>query len=287
MNTYKIPAKEFDLETTLTCGQTFNWHRIDGNLYEDGKTHFYTFKKGELVEIEKKNDELICQTKLEYGQVENLLGLKHDIESIFEEFPKDENLEKAQEALWGLRILQDEFFPCLISYLCSPQMRIERIKEMRDEIAKKYGGQIERNGRTYYRFPTLEELSKATEDELRNIGVGYRAKYIVETVKIMQDDFPSEKELKEMTYSEAKEELLKLYGVGEKVADCVLLFSLGFLEAYPVDTWADKVLKKHYEDLHSDDYEELSQNMRNYFGEYSGYAQEYLFHAARKNIIDV
>lgn len=287
MNSFKIPSENFDLEETMTCGQTFCWHRIDGELYEDGKPHFYTFRNQKPLIVEQKdNGDIIAETELPREEVERALGIHHDLEQIFETFPEDDNLEKARDELWGLRIVQDEFFPCMISYLLSPQMRIPRIKKMHNNIAREYGEKIEVNGRELLRFPTPEELAEATEEELRELGTGYRAKYIVETMKILQSDF-NHQEMDDMEYGDAREYMKQLYGVGDKVADCVLLFSKGFYEAYPIDTWAEKALKQNYPELHSDDYDEVSRNMREYFGDYSGYAQEYIFHAARNDIIDV
>ena len=284
MEEFKISAEDFDLEETMTCGQTFSWHRINGKLYSDGEPHFYTFKDGKPLVIEEKDGKLHVKTETDRETVEKALGLNHDLEEIFETFPEDENLEKAKEEMWGLRIVQDDFFPCLISYLCSPQMRIPRIKQMHNRIAENFGETVEFDGHELLRFPTLEELSKASEEDLRDLGVGYRAKYIIESMKILNDgfdpDFPEE-------YEDAREKMKELYGVGDKVADCVLLFSQEQLEAYPVDTWAMKAIKQQYPELHSDDYDELSRNMREYFGEYSGYAQEYIFHAARNGIIEV
>ena len=287
MQRYELSPEHFDLEETMTCGQTFCWHRIEGKLYEDGKTHFYTFRGQKPLIVEQKEDgRIIVETELPKQEVERALGLQHDLEDIFQTFPEDENLEQARQELWGLRIIQDEFFPCMISYLLSPQMRIPRIKKMHNDIARKYGGTQKVDGIELLRFPTAEELAEATEDELRDLGVGYRAKYIVETMEILEDDFNHE-EIEEMSYEDARDYMKQLYGVGDKVADCILLFSKGFYEAYPIDTWADQALKENYKNLHSEDYDELSGNMRDYFGKYSGYAQEYIFHAARNDIIDV
>lgn len=287
MEKFKISSEDFDLEATMTCGQTFCWHRIDGKLYEDGNPHFYTFRNQKPLIVEQKDSgEIIAKTELSRAEVEEALGLHHDLEDVFQTFPEDENLETARDELWGLRIIQDEFFPCMISYLLSPQMRIPRIKKMHNNIAEKYGETVEVEGRELLRFPTQEELAEATEDELRDLGTGYRAKYIVETMEILQNGF-EHREMDDMNYEEAREYMKNLYGVGDKVADCVLLFSKGFHEAYPIDTWADKALKQNYPELHSDDYDEVSRNMREHFGEYSGYAQEYIFHAARNDIIDV
>lgn len=287
MKEFSLDAENFDLESTMTCGQTFCWHRVSGKLYEDGKPHFYTFRDGKPLIVEQKDSgEIIAKTKLEKSEVEEALGLHKNLEDVFSTFPEDENLSTAREELWGLRIIQDEFFPCLISYLCSPQMRIPRIKKMHNEMAQEFGEVREINGVEMRRFPTLEELSKASEDQLRDLGVGYRAKYIVESVKILQEDFDVQK-FEDLNYEESREYMKELYGVGDKVADCVLLFSLGFHEAYPIDTWAQKALEKNYPELHTDDYSDTSRNMRDYFGKHAGYAQEYLFHAAREGIIDI
>ncbi|MFB6193151.1 MAG: DNA-3-methyladenine glycosylase [Candidatus Nanohaloarchaea archaeon] len=287
MEEYSIEAENFDLEETLTCGQTFSWHRTSGDLYDEGSNRFYTFRRGKPLIVEQVDGRLTAETPLDKKEVKNALGLHHDLEEVFSTFPQDEKLSEAREELWGLRIVQDEFFPTLIAYLLSPQMRIPRIKKMYNKIARKYGETVSIDGEKLLRFPARKELSQATEQELRDLGTGYRAKYIVETLKILEEKKMEPENLREMDYHDAKKELKKLYGVGDKVADCVLLFSLGFYEAYPIDTWAEKALKTHYSDLHSDDYTELSENMRNYFGEYSGYAQEYIFHAARQGHIEV
>lgn len=281
-----METRDFDLELTMTCGQTFCWNRVDGKLYGEGKPEFYSFRKGEPVFLEDKGDVVEVETELPREEVVRALGLDKDLKEIFAGFPQDKALEKAEEYLWGLRIVQDEFFPCLISYLCSPQMQIPRIKKMHNKIAENYGEKAVFEEREIYRFPTPEELSKASEDDLRDLGVGYRAKYIVESTEMVLNGFSPEK-VRDMDYYEAREEMKQLYGVGDKVADCVMLFSLGFYEAYPMDTWAMKALEKYYPELYSDDYEETSKKLREHFGEYSGYAQEYLFHAARQGIIEV
>lgn len=285
MNSFSINPSNFDLELTLTCGQTFCWSCFDGKLYGEGGERFYTFRRGKPLIVEEKEERVFVKTELSESEVRKALGLEEDLERIFSGFPDDRKIEKARKNFPGLRIVQDEFFPCLISYLCSPQMRISRIKEMHNDIARKWGGKVEVNGEELVRFPTQEELSEATEKELRDIGVGYRAKYIVETLEILEAGFDAEK-IDGMDYKEAREYMKQLYGVGDKVADCVLLFSKGFYEAPPLDTWAKKAMEKHYPELYSEEYGEMVENIQGRFGEYSGYAAEYLFHAAREGVID-
>ena len=283
MNVHEIHAPNFDLELTMTCGQTFCWHRTEGELYGEGDSKFYTFRKDKPIIVEKKDEKIVAETELSEEEVKEALGLDRSLEDIYSTFPDDEKLSNARDQLEGLRIINDEFFPCLISYLCSPQMRIPRIKEMHNSIAEKYGEKVSHEGNEYLRFPTVEELSEASEEDLRDLGLGYRAKYVVETVKILEEEGLTISD----DYEKAREDLKNLYGVGDKVADCVLLFSMNFHESYPLDTWALKTVEKHYPELHSEDYDEASRNLREYFGPYSGYAQEYLFHAARKGLIEV
>lgn len=274
-----------DLELTMTSGQTFNWNRVEGDFFEGGKEKFYTFKKDEPLIVEQKDGEIIAETPLSREEVEKTLGIRKDLDEIFETFPEDERLEKARREFSGLRVLEDEFFPTLVGYLLSPQNRIQRIKKLHDEIAERWGETVQFNGYTLRKFPSPEQL-EATEEELREIGTGYRAPYVVESTQKVREGFGPEK-VRSMEYEEAREEMKTLHGVGDKVADCVLLFSLGFLEAAPLDTWAKKVVEQFYPEIHASGYEETSRNFRKRFGNYSGYAQEYLFHAARNEVLEV
>jgi N-glycosylase/DNA lyase len=286
MNRCQLQAEHFDLEATMTCGQTFAWHRIDGDLYGEGRSEFYTFRNGKpLIVREKEGKELEIETDLPLEEAKIALGIEKNLEDVFESMPVDERLEAAMEEYWGLRVLQDEFLPCLVSYICSSQMRIERIKKMHDSIAERYGETVEYNGRELLKFPDREQLAQIEEEELRDMGLGYRAEYVAKTAEILQDF--DEEEIKEMEYEEAREKLKELHGVGNKVAECVMLFSLGFHEAVPLDTWGKKILKTHYPDIHHSRYEKASENVREHFGENAGYAQEYLFHAARNGVIEV
>lgn len=286
MKEYRFKSEDIDLELTLTCGQTFCWNRFEGELYGEGGNRFYTFRKGKPLIAEEKDEHILVETELSEQEVRKALDLETDLDKVFSGFPESEALERSMSELWGLRIINDEFFPCLISYLCSPQMRIPRIKKMHDDIAREFGEKVEFDGETLYRFPEPEELVEASEEELRELGVGYRAEYIVKSTEMIRNGYDHE-ELSGMKYEQAREHIKQLHGVGDKVADCVLLFSKGFHEAYPIDTWAQKCIEAHYPDLHHDNYEKTSENIRKHFGQKAGYAQEYLFHAARKDIIEV
>jgi len=203
---------------------------------------------------------------------------------------------QAIEAFKGLRILRQDPWECLISYICATYKNISAIKQMLSNLSKKFGDKIYLDEHYFYAFPTPQRLAKATAEELAKCGLGYRAKYVFETAKMVYENNFEVKSLRKLSYEKAKEELLNFPGAGLKVADCVLLFSLGKLEAFPVDVWIKHVILKYYESyfpnefirkisgkksLTSSEYKELNLFGRRYFGDYAGYAQEYLYHYER------
>jgi N-glycosylase/DNA lyase len=167
---------------------------------------------------------------------------------------------------------------------------------MLSNLCRKFGDKICFDGYNFYSFPIPERLAKATPKELAKCGLGYRAKYVSETAKMVSESRYELESLRKIAYERAKEELLNFPGVGLKVADCVLLFSLGKFEAFPVDVWIKRVILKYYEghfskefickisskkSLTNMEYEKLNLFGREYFGKYAGYAQEYLYHYER------
>ncbi len=280
-----ISRDELDLETTLEVGQTFSWYRLsEGTLYSGEGDKYFTTSKGNVLILWQKDDRLFYKaTGGMEKQIEERFHLYDSITDIKEDLRgKDDILDRALDKYTGMRLIKDDFFPCLISYLCSPQMRIPRIKKMFNGIAERFGDKIKVGGETFLQFPNVKQLSKASEEDLRDLGIGYRAKYIVKTVEQILKGIVEPKNLVEMEYREAHNEIKKLFGVGNKVADCVLLFGVGKLEAFPVDTWIKKAVKRYYPEKYDKNYFRLGDNFRDYFGEKKvGYAQEYLFHFIR------
>ncbi len=277
----------FDLGFTLCCGQAFRWNKRDewwrGIV---GERVFKIRQTGNRLEFENINARF----------VKNYFGLDDDLLNIFSQIRKDTHLMQAVEAFKGLRILRQDPWECLISYICATYKNIQAIKQMLSNLSKKFGDRIRFDGYDFYTFPTPQTLAKATAEELAKCGLGYRAKYVSETAKMVyENDFELES-LRKLSYEKAREELLNFPGVGLKVADCVLLFSLGKLEAFPVDVWIKRVILKYYgsyfpneftikisgkKSLTSSQYEKLNLFGRKYFGDYAGYAQEYLYHYER------
>jgi N-glycosylase/DNA lyase len=277
----------FDLNLTLCCGQAFRWDTQDD--WWCGVTC------GKVVRIRQEGDVLEFEN-VDKDFVTNYFGLNDDLSAIFSQINKDAHVEKAIETCRGLRILRQEPWECLISYICATYKNIASIKRMLLALSIKFGQPIVLKERVYYAFPTPKVLAEASLKELAKCELGYRAKYVSQTAKaVYSNDFNLEG-LKRLPYDEAKKVLLELPGVGQKVADCVLLFSLGKSEAFPVDVWIRRVLLRHYarhfsekfvekisreESLNESQYKKLDTFGREYFGEYAGYAQEYLYHYER------
>jgi N-glycosylase/DNA lyase len=277
----------FNLDFTLCCGQAFRWNKQGDWWYGVvGEEVCKISQKGEKLEFESVNA----------GFVQNYFRLHDDLPKIFLEINKDKNIEAAISEFKGLRILRQEPWECLISYICATYKSISAIKRMLSNLSKRFGEEICLESDCFYTFPKSVKLARASVQELTACGLGYRAKYVSETAKLICEDTFDLERLKKTAYEKAKEELMSLPGVGPKVADCVLLFSLERLEAFPVDVWVMRAVLKYYanhfseeffrrkstqESLSSSEYEKLSSFGREYFGNYAGYAQEYLYHYER------
>jgi N-glycosylase/DNA lyase len=280
-------AVPFNLNVTLCCGQVFRW--------EKKNDWWYGIVRDQVVKIRQ------VKAELEFANadgkfVENYFGLDDDLQEIRDRIGRDEHVRKALREFWGLRVVRQDPWECLISYICATYKNIPAIRHMLLSLSSRFGDKIMLDGMEFFTFPTPEKLADATEKRLAECGLGYRARYVLESSKrIFENNFELER-LRQLPYEQAKKKLCAFSGVGPKVADCVLLFSLGKLEAFPVDRWIERVILNHYveqlpsemvqkllqrEGLNNSDYAKLNAFGREYFGEYAGYAQEYLYHYER------
>lgn len=278
------------VDVTLCCGQVFRWDKLGG--------WWYGVARDKVFKIRQVKD------KFEYANidqrfVEHYFALDEDLERILDSINKDPHINKAIEQYWGLRIIRQDPWECLISYICATYKSIPAIRHMLNNMARKFGEKVNYDGREFYTFPEPERLCDASEIDLASCGLGYRAKYVLATTKrVCQEGFDLET-LKKLPYLEAKKQLMEFPGVGAKVADCVSLFALGKTEAFPVDVWVKRVILNRYSEklpaklyqklsshdsLSSSDYEQLNTFGRSYFGKYAGYAQEYLYHWERMQV---
>jgi N-glycosylase/DNA lyase len=275
-----------DLRATLESGQSYCWWRADGRTYESdaGSGAWYeTVVNGELLRVRETDEALEWEATVDATPLlREALALADDLEAVRATAPADPLVETAYEAYRGLRIVSDPFFPCLISFICSAQMRVDRIFGMQMALRREYGPAISLDGETRYGFPAPETLAGVDEAALRDLNLGYRAPYVKRTAEMVAAGELTRTDAAGRSYEAAREALTGFVGVGEKVADCVCLFSLRYLQAVPLDTWMRRAIEEHYPDCARDSYAETSRAFRERLGgEYAGYTQTYLFHYLR------
>lgn len=280
-------VKNFELAHIFDCGQCFRW-----NKQKNGNYIGVAFNR--VIEVCKKDgDVVIYNTNLEDFQNIWLdyFDLKRDYSKIKEELSKDLLLKDAVQFGNGIRLLQQEPFEILLSFIISSNNRIPMIKRAIENISKKWGQKIEYKETVYYTFPGLDKLNEATIEELEACSTGFRAKYIKETLnKIYNSKYVSYNKDYDLEFIKAQdddichEKLQNFNGVGPKVADCVMLFSMNKYSAFPVDVWVKKAMIYFYvaPDVSLKKIREFG---RNKFGINSGFAQQYLFYHARENNI--
>ncbi|MFW9926041.1 MAG: DNA-3-methyladenine glycosylase family protein, partial [Candidatus Thorarchaeota archaeon] len=234
----KLDVERFSLSDTLECGQTFSWVR-EGNGYINADI-------GQVVYVEQKGSTLFYDTSNDDVNLPELLRLCDPLEEIHREISRDGIMKASIEFAPDLRIVNDPFFPCLVSFLCSVWKNVPAIRGMTDAIRKEWGPSYSFRGKKYYGMPTPMQLSRATVSDLKKLGLAWRAEFIVESTKAIIEGKVSEKGLRSMKYADAHKRLKTLHGVGNKVADCICLFSLGFLEAFPIDVWIERVIQENY-----------------------------------------
>ena len=266
-----MKMKDFNIEQIAESGECFRWNKI-------GDMKYRGIVNGKVCDVIQNGDEVEF-TGFSKEEFYEYFDLGRDYSKIKELYKDDEILRKAISFGEGIRILNQDKFETLISFIISANNNIPRIKKSIDKISKKFGKNIYDD---YYAFPTIDELSVATEDELKECGVGFRAKYIVNTVKNIKEGFDLE-EISKLPTDKCKKELTKLMGVGPKVADCVMLFSMKKTDAFPVDVWIKKIMEELYikEEVPLKYIEKYAKDK---FGEFAGIAQQYLFFYARDNL---
>ncbi len=273
--------RDFCLKYTLESGQSFRWSRINDAYYGvvEGRILRLQQKNKSTLKIESsrnEDEEIITKFLFHY------LDLNRELAPILTAVRVDGYIAKAIDRFWGMRILNQELWETIASFILSQNNNISRIRNIIHTLSEKFGQKIEFNGYVNYTFPTPNSLADAGIDEIFSCGTGYRARYLWNAAaKISKGELLLDM-LKRLPYTEAKNELMKLEGVGEKVADCICLFSLGHLEALPIDVWIKRIFEQIYLRKKASMFE-IRQFAKNYFGKNIGYAQQYLFHYAQSN----
>ena len=288
LDTSTVP---FSLEHTLNCGQLFRWEKL-GNWW-------YGVVKDKVVKIRQKADKLMVQTfpeKTTAEFIENYFRLNDNLPYVLSQINKDEHIKKAIQSCHGLRISRQEPWECLISYICATYKNIPAIKTMIFDLSKRFGKKITFDGYDFYTFPKPSDLARASLEKIGSCKLGFRTERVLEASKILDRGEFNLEDFMKMDYEKARQNLLSLPGVGQKVADCVLLFSLDKLEAFPVDIWMKRAILEFYpsyfersfiervsskSSITPREYKIISSFGREYFGKNAGYAQEYLFLLSR------
>jgi len=272
----KLNLKDFNIEQIAESGECFRWNKLEENKY-------IGVIMGGVCIVEQNGEEVTFDSNLPDEVIKHYFDLARDYSKIKEFYKNDDILVKAIKYGEGIRILNQEKFETLISFIISANNNIPRIKKSVEKIAEKYGKKIEYKGETYFAFPTPEELSKATMEELRECGVGFRDKYIKEAAKMVAKFHIDLEVISNLSTEECKKELIKIKGVGSKVADCVMLFSMEKADAFPVDVWIKRIMENLYIKQEVT-LKEIEKYAKERFGEYAGIAQQYLFVYAKDNM---
>lgn len=274
-------VRDFNIFETFDCGQCFRWEKIDDA--------YFGVAFGHPLKISQKDD-VITLYKTSFSDWENIwsryFDIERDYDSIKSRLSKESVMKEAVDFGGGIRILNQEPFECLISFIISASNNIPRIKKIIGSLCQNFGNRISYLGRDFYTFPTAEKLSPLSLSDISVIKAGFRDKYILNAAKAVACGQIDLECLKSASYEYARNELLKLSGVGNKVADCVLLFSLEKYGSFPVDVWIKRIMEHCFFEGEQDK-ETISAFAEEKFGELGGFAQQYLFYWARENKIGI
>ena len=267
-----------DIDNSINSGQVFLWEKCGSDWYGINGQDILKINKNAVIKS-------IQNSKTDFFRK------KDNMQEIIKSISKDKTVKKAIKQYEGLRIFKQDPFQCMISFIISSNSNIQKIKNSLEKITKKFGVKVEIQNKEFFLFPKPEKLANASIEEIKKCGVGYRAPFIKQAAEMIFSKKIDLEYLEKLDYKEAKKNICLIPGVGNKVADCILLFSLNKLEAFPLDTWMIKILEKYYSNefkietktITQKQYEILHEKIVNYFGPYCGYAQQFLFKMERES----
>jgi len=276
--TRTFALRDYNLATTLTCGQAFRWQQQD---------RWWTGVIGtRWVRLRSESGSITAETAepvADWDWLTHYLQLHVDLGEVLRAFPNDEPMRAAVAACRGLRLLRQDPWECLASFILSSTKQIVQIRQIITLLCERYGEPLAvvPGGTRASAFPAPARLARATEAELRACKMGFRAPYLRTTAGLIAGGQCDLERLRDLPVEVARAELIKLPGVGRKIADCVLLFAYGSQSAFPVDVWVMKALRQLYFPRRRVSLQRLHQFAASHFGPSAGYAQQYLFHYMR------
>jgi N-glycosylase/DNA lyase len=303
------PNKYFNPEISINSGQTFLWDKHGSSWYGihgEYVLKLFDSRPAALVRksefsIDDNKDEIQFFSFPQFPSWERrVFRLDDDIGRIFSSLSDDALVSELISKYPGLRLMRQEPHQCMISFACASNTNISMIRRMLKNLCRKFGTKVIVDDKKFFTFPSAERLNKTSDEELRLCGLGYRTKAVKAVAESIVNGSLNIHSLSGLPYDNAKNQLLKVYGIGNKVADCILLFSLDKLEAFPIDVWITRVLYQNYrwlfdknlsrrdrkvcgKKIAAHEYRILSKNARDYFGKYCGYAQQYLYYYVRQS----
>jgi N-glycosylase/DNA lyase len=274
MRLRRLHPGHFDLEKTLNCGQVFHWDSCGPGFLGALDT--------QAVYVEQRGDELAFAGATS-KKVSNYFSLDHPLAEICAAFPRDPAMVAARDFCRGLRIIRQPLWECLATFICSSMKQVAHIRQISLALRSSFGKRITLDGNHVFAFPSAERLAEASEEELRTCALGYRAKNLLTTARRVSNREADLEAWRNLPDDELRARLCELPGVGAKVANCVMLFAYERLRAFPIDVWIERVLtEKYFARKRKVTARTLREFCDSYFGEHGGYAQQYLFHHARK-----
>lgn len=271
---------QINLEHSINSGQVFLWQKID--------TKWYGINGTDVLSVDENEPQMVRSYQ---NQDYDLFRQDDNYDKIIKSISEDKIIRQAVKKFSGLRLLRQDPFQCYISFIVSSNSSIQNIRLTLQRISRKFGKKIKFDGIEFYLFPEAKKLANATKVELLSCGLGYRTEFVKgASAKVMEGQINFE-HLKKSDYNVAKKSLLSVFGIGNKVADCIMLFSLEKPDAFPLDRWIIRSLQQYYPDKFSFEgktltdkkYQLFHELTNQYFGPYAGYSQQFLFKFIRES----
>ena len=278
LSRYKMDRySEINLDYSINSGQVFLWEKYDDI--------WYGINGLDVISISDSTKQIRTFSK----NPTDIFRNEDDLKKIIQSISKDKIVRNAVKRFNGLKLLRQDPFQCYISFIASSNSNIQKIRFVLQNLCRKFGTKIRFEERDFFLFPQPEILAKAEKSELLKCGLGYRTKPVKDAASAVMSGKIDFNYLKKANYQISKQSLVKIFGIGNKIADCIMLFSLDKLDAFPLDRWMIRVLQKYYSNrffmknktITEKTYENLHNEVVEYFGPYAGYSQQFLFKMER------